>query len=151
MHSSEFPGGWAYDTGLAGTDIRVHGAGYLRASVGADLGALPRERHGAAERATQPLRYLSERISHARAWMKTHYPITNQAAALVVAVCVFAGSVQAHHSFAMYDVNKTYVMTGVVVRVDPNPNHLQIFFAPLNNARDQVIRDNKNEPVVWTV
>jgi hypothetical protein len=83
--------------------------------------------------------------------MKTHFPIMNQAAALVVAVCVFSGSAQAHHSFAMYDVNKTYVMTGVVVRVDPNPNHLQIFFAPLNNARDKVIRDNKNEPVVWTV
>ena len=47
--------------------------------------------------------------------------------------------------------NKTYVMTGVVVRVDPNPNHLQIFFVPLNEARDQVIRDDKGEPVVWAL
>jgi hypothetical protein len=62
-----------------------------------------------------------------------------------------AAEVEAHHSFAMYDVAKTYVMTGVVTRVDPNPNHLQLFFAPLNEARDQVIRDAKGEPVVWAV
>ena len=60
-------------------------------------------------------------------------------------------AVQAHHSFAMYDLDKTYVMTGVVTRVDPNPNHLQIFFAPLNEARDQVLRDGKGEPVVWAL
>ena len=57
----------------------------------------------------------------------------------------------AHHSFAMYDVGKTYVMTGVVTRVDPNPNHLQIFFAPLNEARDQVLKDDAGEPIVWAV
>jgi hypothetical protein len=51
----------------------------------------------------------------------------------------------------MYDLTKTYVMTGVVTRVDPNPNHLQIFFAPLNEARDQVIKDGKGEPVVWAL
>ena len=73
------------------------------------------------------------------------------AATFIAAVCVFTGIVQGHHSFAMYDLNKTYVMTGVVVRVDPNPNHLQIFFAPLNDARDQVIRDNKDQPVVWAL
>jgi hypothetical protein len=81
--------------------------------------------------------------------MKTHKHLTP--AAFVAALCVFAGIAQAHHSFAMYDLNKTYVMTGVVVRVDPNPNHLQIFFAPLNDARDQVIRDGKNQPVVWAI
>jgi len=73
------------------------------------------------------------------------------ATAFAAIVCVCAGRTQAHHSFAMYDLNKTYVMTGVVVRVDPNPNHLQIFFAPLNEARDHVLRDNKNEPVVWAL
>lgn len=72
-------------------------------------------------------------------------------AACTVAVCVLAGGAQAHHSFAMYDLNKTYVMTGVVVRVDPNPNHLQIFFAPLNDARDHVVRDSRNQPIVWAL
>ena len=43
----------------------------------------------------------------------------------------------------MYDLKKTYVMTGVIVRVDPNPNHLQLFVAPLNEARDQVLKDSQ--------
>jgi hypothetical protein len=68
-----------------------------------------------------------------------------------VSLCLCVPQMQAHHSFAMYDLKITYVMTGIVVRVDPNPNHLQIFFAPLNEARTQVIRDNKNEPVVWAL
>jgi hypothetical protein len=75
----------------------------------------------------------------------------NRTAACAAAVCVLTGSGQAHHSFAMYDLKKTYVMTGVVVRVDPNPNHLQIFFAPLNDARDQVVRDSKQQPIVWAL
>jgi len=84
--------------------------------------------------------------------MNSHSPIMRRAAAAFIATLViFGGIASAHHSFAMYDLNKTYVMTGVVVRVDPNPNHLQIFFAPLNDARDQVIRDNKNEPIVWAI
>jgi hypothetical protein len=62
-----------------------------------------------------------------------------------------SGAAAAHHSFAMYDVGKTYVITGVVMRVDPNPNHLQIFFAPLNETRDQVLRDDQGEPIVWAV
>jgi hypothetical protein len=57
----------------------------------------------------------------------------------------------AHHSFAMYDTGKTYVLTGIVTRVDPNPNHLQIFFAPLNEARDQVLKDAEGDPIVWAV
>jgi hypothetical protein len=73
-------------------------------------------------------------------------------AAVAAAVgCSVAAAVQAHHSFAMYDVKKVYVMTGIVTRVDPNPNHLQIFFAPLNEARDQVLKDPKGEPWVWAV
>jgi len=61
------------------------------------------------------------------------------------------GSAYAHHSFAMYDAQKTYVMTGVVTRVDPNPNHLQLFFAQLNDARDAVIRDENGEPIIWAI
>jgi hypothetical protein len=61
-----------------------------------------------------------------------------------------AGAV-AHHSFAMYDQTKTYVMTGIVTRIDPNPNHLQMFVAPLNAARDQVLKDDKGEPIVWAI
>jgi Family of unknown function (DUF6152) len=66
-------------------------------------------------------------------------------------VLLAARGALAHHSFAMYDTKKVYVMTGVVTRVDPNPNHLQIFFAPLNEARDAVLRDANGEPIVWAV
>ncbi len=69
-----------------------------------------------------------------------------------VALAAFAaGAGQAHHSFAMYDMNLTHVLTGVVTRVDPNANHLQIFFVPLNEDRNQVIRDDNGDPVVWAV
>lgn len=68
------------------------------------------------------------------------------------AILLAAGApVLAHHSFAMYDQSKTYVMTGIVTRVDPNPNHLQMFIAPLNEARDQVLKDAKGEPIVWAI
>jgi hypothetical protein len=72
-------------------------------------------------------------------------------AVAIAAICASSVAVRAHHSFAMYDLTKTYVMTGVVTRVDPNPNHLQIFFAPLNEMRDQVLRDAKGQPIVWAL
>jgi hypothetical protein len=62
-----------------------------------------------------------------------------------------SAAVQAHHSFAMYDLRKTQVFTGVVTRVDPAPNHLQIFFSPMNEERKNVVRDENGEPVVWSV
>jgi len=57
----------------------------------------------------------------------------------------------AHHSFAMYDEHKTYVLTGVVTRVSPDSNHLQIFFAPLNESRRAVIRGDDGAPIIWAV
>jgi hypothetical protein len=57
----------------------------------------------------------------------------------------------AHHSFAMYDVTKTYVFTGVVLGVSPDANHFHIFFAPLNEERTEVIRDAKGAPWRWSV
>jgi hypothetical protein len=51
----------------------------------------------------------------------------------------------------MYDMRVTKVFTGVVTRVDPSVNHLQIFFAPMNDDRKNVERDAGGEPIVWTV
>lgn len=84
--------------------------------------------------------------------MTTHVDMKRRAAAVFAALVfsVFGLTATAHHSYAMYDQDKTYVLTGVVVRVDPNPNHLQIFFVPLNEARNQVIRNEKGEPWTWT-
>jgi hypothetical protein len=62
-----------------------------------------------------------------------------------------ANAVQAHHSFAMYEMNTTKVFTGVVIRIDPAPNHLQIYFAPMNADRKNVERQANGEPVSWAV
>lgn len=70
------------------------------------------------------------------------------AAAIAAAM---AAPVRAHHSFAMYDVQATQVFTGVVTRIDPAPNHLAIFFAPMNGERTNVVRDEDGEPIVWSV
>jgi hypothetical protein len=68
------------------------------------------------------------------------------AAALTVALPVYA-----HHSFAAYDMEKTITFTGVVTRVNPDANHLQIFFAPMNEERKNVERDKDGKPVIWAV
>ena len=68
------------------------------------------------------------------------------AAALGVATPLLA-----HHSFAAYDMNKTVILTGVVTRVNPDANHLQIFFAPMNAERKNVERDKDGKPLIWSV
>src|SRR5690606_29136845 len=57
----------------------------------------------------------------------------------------------AHHSFALFDSSVTRVFTGVVTRVNPDANHLQIFFAPMNEERKNVLRDENGKPLVWAV
>jgi hypothetical protein len=57
----------------------------------------------------------------------------------------------AHHSFAMYDRNVTYVLTGVVTSINPDPSHLQLLFVPLNEERTALVRDAKDERIVWNV
>ena len=64
---------------------------------------------------------------------------------------VTARPLLAHHSFAMYDRSTLYVLTGVVVNLNPDPSHLQIVFVPLNDARDALVRDADGERVMWTV
>jgi hypothetical protein len=71
--------------------------------------------------------------------------------AAVVTALILAMPIRAHHSFAMYDTRETKVFTGVVTRVDPSVNHLQIFFAPMNEERTNVERDSAGEPIVWSV
>jgi hypothetical protein len=57
----------------------------------------------------------------------------------------------AHHSFALYNMEVTKVFTGVVTRVNPDANHLQIFFAPMNEERKNVLRDAAGKPMLWAV
>lgn len=57
----------------------------------------------------------------------------------------------AHHSFAIFNMEQTRVFTGVVTRINPDANHLQIFFAPMNDERKGVVRSADGKPVVWAV
>jgi hypothetical protein len=73
--------------------------------------------------------------------------------ALAVATIAAAASAPAlaHHSFGIFDSSVTREFTGVVVRVNPDANHLQIFFAPMNEERKNVLRNEAGEPLVWAV
>jgi hypothetical protein len=72
------------------------------------------------------------------------------AAAAATAMTVAVPAI-AHHSFAIFDGEVTKVFTGVVTRVNPDANHLQIFFAPMNEERKNVERGADGKPVVWAV
>jgi hypothetical protein len=83
--------------------------------------------------------------------MVTRGTIRRTLAVATAAAVMLTASLSAHHSFAMYDTRVVRVFTGVVTRVDPSANHLQIFFAPMNQERKNVERNGKGEPIVWTV
>ena len=72
-------------------------------------------------------------------------------AAVALLTGIVAPNVFAHHSFAMYDTTQVKVFTGVVSRIDPAPNHLQIFFAPMTEDRKGVERDANNQPIIYAV
>src|SRR5262245_36996857 len=70
---------------------------------------------------------------------------------VMLAVGVLAPVADAHHSYAMYDGSVYRVFTGVIVRIVPNAAHFEIHFVPLNEKRDALVRNEKNEPMVWVV
>ena len=72
-------------------------------------------------------------------------------AGMLIAALTLAAPAVAHHSFAAYNMDVTKVVTGVVTRVNPDANHLQIFFAPMNEERKNVERDAEGKPVIWAV
>ena len=77
--------------------------------------------------------------------------ISLAAAALLLCVSLYGVRAVAHHSFSMYDSEKTYVLTGVVTRISPDPSHLQIFFGVLDEPRERIIKDAAGEPIIWSV
>src|SRR5688500_5784410 len=70
---------------------------------------------------------------------------------VAAALTATAVPVLAHHSFSIFDAEQTKTFTGVVTRVNPDANHLQIFFAPMNEERKNVERTADGRPVVWAV
>ena len=75
----------------------------------------------------------------------------HRAMSRLAVVMAFTIPLQAHHSFAPFDQSKTRVFTGVVTRVNPDANHLQIYFAVMNEERKNVLRNDDGSPMVWEV
>ena len=72
------------------------------------------------------------------------------AAFLVFFVLIAAGSpLIAHHSFAMYDMQKSQSMTGKLTRFIPGGNHAQLVFEIIGDDGKPVMKDGK--AVVWGV
>jgi len=72
-------------------------------------------------------------------------------AGVAAAALIAATPALAHHSFGSYNMAVTRAVTGVVTRVNPDANHLQIFFAPMAENRKNVLRDSEGNPVIWAV
>jgi Family of unknown function (DUF6152) len=70
-------------------------------------------------------------------------------AALVVAIglAITAAPALSHHSFAMYNMTVTKVMTGKLTRFIPGSNHAQLIFEVLNADGTTVME--KGKPLVW--
>lgn len=77
--------------------------------------------------------------------------IKKTALALMVVAGVTTAPVQAHHSFAMYDLSKPKAITGVLVRSNPDAFHYQMFLAQLDTDRKSVVRDKAGKPVIWVI
>ena len=69
------------------------------------------------------------------------------AIAIAVWVSTLAPAASAHHSFAMYNMGVTKVMTGKLTRFIPGSNHAQLIFEVLNPDGTAVMQNGK--PLVW--
>jgi hypothetical protein len=71
--------------------------------------------------------------------------------ALVLVAVLFQASAFAHHSFAMYDQNKTMTITGVVKRYVPQANHAEFHLVLLNAERKGFEVGKDGKPMEWGV
>jgi hypothetical protein len=74
---------------------------------------------------------------------------TMRLALVGLALCAMSASVFAHHSFAMYDMQKSQSMTGKLTRFIPGGNHAQLVFEVLGDDGKPMMKDGK--VVVWGV
>ncbi len=72
----------------------------------------------------------------------------------VVKICMFAGLLAlpllAHHSFAMYDQNKTIVLTGVAYQFVAQANHAELHFYVIG-PDGKLVKDKDGKNVDWGV
>jgi hypothetical protein len=68
----------------------------------------------------------------------------------IAAWALIAAPADAHHSFAMYDMESTTTVTGKITRFIPGPNHAQILFALVDADGNELIGDD-GQHVIWGV
>jgi len=66
---------------------------------------------------------------------------------VAIGVAITAAPALSHHSFAMYNMTVTKVMTGKLTRFIPGSNHAQLIFEVLNADGTTVME--KGKPLVW--
>ena len=72
----------------------------------------------------------------------------------LIKICAFAGFLAlpllAHHSFAMYDQNKTVVLTGVAYQFVAQANHAELHFYVIG-PDGKLVKDKDGKNVDWGV
>jgi len=76
---------------------------------------------------------------------------TFTAVALASLAVAFGTIVSAHHSFAMYDQNKTVTLTGVVKTFVPQANHAELHFVLLADDHKSLAKGADGKYVEWGV
>jgi hypothetical protein len=69
---------------------------------------------------------------------------------LAVTALLQTGGAEAHHSFAMYDREKSETLTGKLTRFIPGANHAQLIFELVDEHGETMIGDD-GKPVTWGV
>ncbi|HKE86562.1 MAG TPA: DUF6152 family protein [Vicinamibacterales bacterium] len=77
----------------------------------------------------------------------TRYTRLAGALSVIAAGAMMVTPALSHHSFAMYNMTVTKVMTGKLTRFIPGSNHAQLIFEVLNPDGTPVIENGK--PLVW--
>jgi len=73
------------------------------------------------------------------------------AASLAMLVVLFETPVSTHHSFAMYDQNKTVTLTGVVRQFVAQANHAELHFILIAPDRKGLAKDADGKYIEWGV
>jgi len=76
---------------------------------------------------------------------------TFTAVALASLAVAFGTIVSAHHSFAMYDQNKTVTLTGVMKTFVPQANHAELHFILLADDHKSLAKSADGKYVEWGV
>jgi hypothetical protein len=81
--------------------------------------------------------------------MKTKFLLI--AAGTILCTALFVTTASSHHSFAMYDQEKTLVLTGVVKQFVGQANHAELHFYLIAPDRKGVAKTADGKPIEWGV